>query len=229
MKNYNINFTEKAKDGDVQRLYSNSSNAKLPYAIVETSAKSNGIQTATNYEFVRNCADRIRRTGLFSGCTTEFPLQKPDNCFILSIYIDETNDAHIGRTLANVGLAVVTYGASLLVTKKKDDFSNTMTMNVTSPDGVTRQYYAKSSGSVAKGTFADHDKANVELTMEIINTNICSICNQMVDDSDYFVFGKTNQSQGKMLGTLSKGKFCVQCGSSLKDGAVFCSQCGKKV
>lgn len=229
MKNYNINFTEKAKDGETQRIYNNINNLKLPYAIIESSAKSNGIQTATNYEFIRNCADRIRRTGLFSGCTTEFPLQKPDNCFIISIYVDETNDAHIGRTLANVGLAVMTYGASLLVTKKKDDFSNAMTMNVTSPDGVTRQYFAKSSGSVAKGTFADHNKANIELTMEIINTNICSICNQMVDDSDFFVFGKTTRPQNAMVGGMSKSKFCVQCGAGLKEGVVFCSQCGKKV
>lgn len=228
MKNYNINFTEKAKDGDIQRIFSNINNIKLPYAIIETSARSNGIQTATNYEFVRNCADRIRRTGLFSGCTTEFPLQKPENCFILSIYIDETNDVHIGRTLANVGLAVVTYGASLLVTKKKDDFSNAMTMNITRPDGLTRQYHAKSSGSVAKGTFADHNKANVELTMEIINTNICSICNQMVDDSDFFVSNKTSLIKGSILDTPVKGKFCGHCGASLRDGTIFCTQCGKK-
>jgi hypothetical protein len=188
LANYNLNISEKPNDGEIQRSYFNNMNKKLPYAIIETTASSNGTQTATNYEFLRRFSEMIRRTGLFAGVTTEHPFQKPENSFLISIHIDETNNPHTGRTIASIGLAALTYGVSLLVDKKKDSFSNQISMNITRFDGATAKYFAKSSGDVKKGVFSNHDKANTELIWQVLNYNLCSICNQMVDDYIFFIY-----------------------------------------
>jgi len=233
MKKYNVKVSEKAGDSDVQRRYYADNNSILPYAIIEMNAISNGVQTSTNYEFIRRSSDTIRKTGLFSGCSTEFPFKKPDNSVILSITIEENTDQHIGRTAVNIGLAVMTYGASLLLTKKKDSFSQSVSLNVSRFDGATKQYFAKSGGDVEKSLFADHSKANTDLIWQMINANLCSICNQMVDDSEFFIV-KTSDTQLVSPNELrfdnqASKKYCSTCGKQLEANVAFCSTCGAKV
>lgn len=124
---------------------------------------------------------------MFSGVVTEPPLQRLPKNIEMSLSLSEVLDNHTGLSLINLVLAVFTYGILLLFLQWKTDFKSEMILITKRWDGKTRQYAAKSSGSVNREAFTDHGRAITEMVSQVTNNNVRALMNQIIADSGFYL------------------------------------------
>lgn len=180
-------YSSKIKDKSVgsEIISKNYSNDFKPVAYFNgLESSSNDIEINPDANFSDRFIKKLKEAELFSEVSKELP--KNERKISLNLISKEKRDVHGFAKSVKEHLIDFSFYSLVPLLPFKYDFESSLQIEAKRWDGKSKIFVAQSNGTSKYYYFADSNEAKQHLESAVLNNNINSIINQMLDEKGFF-------------------------------------------